>query len=826
MMRKNSEQAPCFYPAGVIFLAVFWWQIFCCGALFAADAEKVQSAPAPGSIVGNESGFSSSYNVKAYVIEGKQLPWGNNPGPLLSKYTGTNVSPTEIMHAAADLEREFKREGSPNICISVAPNRIANGIVTLNVFQGAVSQIMISGNRFLVATNGLEAVLSPPAAVAKQTVAAPSAGASVPASSNAVAKPVPMKPATPEQIAQARAALFRELAKIETEVPDTRIHVVSTNAGPRFDVEHYLILGNSLLSPETIAATLTNIDGDFGTNVSFAGVKAAVEQLHEAYYDRGYLTVAVGLPPQKLTNATVKVQVMEGRLVAIDVEGNQYFSSNNVMRALPSLHTNMILNNYVFQRELDVANSSRDRTIYPVVAPGPYPGTTALTLRVKDQFPLHARTEINNSYTPGTPDLRINSSIQYDNLWDREHQIGFSYNFSPNGYKNAPIYGLPFFNEPFIDAPEIDNYSVYYRIPLGDYVSVQQQLDQSPSSFGYSEVSHKFSLPPATGRPELTIYGSRATTDTGVQLGPISLETNPTNNLEAIGQQTAEENVTLNEGFGGKLTLPLPANQNVTSILSLGFDFKHYESRSASANLLYNLEVATNNSQPIKYGLADITLQPVSQVVLNYLPFNVGWNGSVSDPYGITALNAQANFNLFTGTGLSNNKQFGAASYTTNARAQYVTIQMGVSRDQQIYQGWGVSLHADGQWASGALFNNEQYGIGGTAGVRGYLDGQDYGDDGWRMSLEPHTPSMMIGMVNGNQPFSVREAAFLDYGGVIRLDNSDGSYDHRFLGVGFGITGNIGSHWDGRLTLAWPLLDDGGAPGDSVHVYFGVGGQF
>ena len=62
--------------------------------------------------------------------------------------------------------------------------------------------------------------------------------------------------------------------------------------------------------------------------------------LQMAYRERGYVTVSVGLPQQKLTNATVKVQVTEGRLAAINVTGNRYYSSNNVMRALPSLHTN------------------------------------------------------------------------------------------------------------------------------------------------------------------------------------------------------------------------------------------------------------------------------------------------------------------------------------------------------------------------------------------------------------------------------------------------------------------------------------------------------
>ncbi len=102
-----------------------------------------------------------------------------------------------------------------------------------------------------------------------------------------------------------------------------------------------------------------------------------------AYRERGFVTVSVGLPQQKLTNATVKVKVTEGRLAAINVTGNHHFSEENVRRALPSLHTNMLLNSHVFQRELDTANVNRDRQIYPVIGPGPEPDTSALTLKVK-----------------------------------------------------------------------------------------------------------------------------------------------------------------------------------------------------------------------------------------------------------------------------------------------------------------------------------------------------------------------------------------------------------------------------------------------------------
>ena len=661
--------------------------------------------------------------------------------------------------------------------------------------------------------------------------------------------------ADPEAMARARAARFQNLDELKALEKDTRVHVVSTNAGPRFAVNKYLVMGNSILPPEAMAMVLTNIDGAFGTNVSFDGIRAGMMELQKAYRERGYVTVSVGLPQQKLTNAVVKVKVTEGRLAAINVTGNRYFSSNNVMRALPSLYTNMLLNSHVLQRELDNANASRNRQIYPVIGPGPEPDTSELTLKVKDRLPLHARLEINNQATPGTPDYRMNFSAQYDNLWDLEHQIGIQYNSTPDRFKNSdPYHFTPF------DDPLIANYSAYYRLPLGGYKSVEQQVNANPGSFGYNEITHQFQVPPPTGRPELTLYASRSTSDTGVQMGPLGTNSIIINtNLLAVGHQTAGENVTLNEGLGFKLSLPLSAMDKLVSTLSLGADYKNYQAKSINADIFYELITTSNNTTGIKYGNVLYTLQSVRPTAVYYFPLNIGWNGSMPDTLGTTFFNAQANFNIFpvssegttqttttnvTTTGTNavtttnvvtksktvHGHSFSSVAYTTNARPNYVTLRLGADRVQTIYKDWSVKLHADGQWADGPLFSNEQYAMGGTTGVRGYQDGQAYGDTGWRCSIEPQTPLINIGMVGNEgheEPCWIRASVFLDYGRIYLLARPPpGSSDRQsFCGAGWAMTANIGSHVDGRLTVAWPLISHAGES-DGVHIYFGVGAQF
>ena len=74
-------------------------------------------------------------------------------------------------------------------------------------------------------------------------------------------------------------------------------------------------------------------------------------------------------------------------------------------------------------------------------------------------MPLHAKVDFNNQNSPGTPDLRVNTSASYQNLWQLEHSVGVQYSFSPEAYKSGESWN-------FYDQPLVANYGGFYRLPL------------------------------------------------------------------------------------------------------------------------------------------------------------------------------------------------------------------------------------------------------------------------------------------------------------------------------------------------------------------------
>ncbi|HEX9045440.1 MAG TPA: POTRA domain-containing protein [Verrucomicrobiae bacterium] len=604
------------------------------------------------------------------------------------------------------------------------------------------------------------------------------------------------------------------------QTPDTN-STPTTAATKGLNIIGYHVEGNTVLSP----ADFGMLSNYTGTNVDFPRLREGLVQLQMRYHDLGYPTIGVTLPPQKLTNGVVKVKVTEGRLSKITLNGNTHFSDANIRRALPSLTTNILINNKWFQPELDQANANRDRQIYPVIGAGPDPGTTELTLNVKDRLPLHGRVEVNDKSSPGTPLLRIDAAAQYANLWQLEHQIGFDYNFSPQQFKPANSVN-------FYDLPLITSYSAFYRLPLNFFGGGQREkLERQPPTFGYDEVTHQFNLPPPSGHPDLTFYASRSASATPVRYGPLAVIF--TNKLAGIRSQSSDQSFTYNNNIGGKFTLPLPVFASVRSALSLGADFKSYEAPSFSTNMTYfSLYALDTFGNPVLLTNQTIRLASNQKAELQYIPLSIGWSAARPDKWGSFAFSySQSVFLQALASGRTN---FQVVAGAPAAGGNYTTANAGLAREQKLYGEWSAVANVAGQWSSAPLINNEQFALGGTGGVRGYQQGETYGDVGWRAMFDLRAPPIVIGNFpteDGVVPAQLRCAWFMDYGRATLIERpikSGGAADFTFpqWGTGLSFLLAIGEHVDARLTLAWALEKTPATRAGTALAYFSIGAQF
>jgi hemolysin activation/secretion protein len=220
--------------------------------------------------------------------------------------------------------------------------------------------------------------------------------------------------------------------------------------------EYRVIGGGHLLSSTDVENAVYPYLGPYRTGQDVDQARGALEQ---AYREKGFQTVTVQIPPQKPAGGVIVLQVMSGEISRLRVHGSRYFSIDQIKREAPSLAEGQSPNFSQVTHDLLILNDISDRRVTPTVRPGETPGTVDVDLNVKDSIPLHGSVEINNRYSYDTDPLRINASVNYDNLWQLEHSVGISIQFAPQ------------------DTNQVEVFSGYYlaRIPDVDWISFMLQ---------------------------------------------------------------------------------------------------------------------------------------------------------------------------------------------------------------------------------------------------------------------------------------------------------------------------------------------------------------
>ncbi|NEP07164.1 MAG: ShlB/FhaC/HecB family hemolysin secretion/activation protein, partial [Okeania sp. SIO4D6] len=85
-------------------------------------------------------------------------------------------------------------------------------------------------------------------------------------------------------------------------------------------VQRILVLGSTILTPEEINYLIGPLEGRL---VTLLELRQIADKITEIYLERGYITSRAILPPQTITEDTVRIQVVEGILGEVQIEGTK-----------------------------------------------------------------------------------------------------------------------------------------------------------------------------------------------------------------------------------------------------------------------------------------------------------------------------------------------------------------------------------------------------------------------------------------------------------------------------------------------------------------------
>ncbi|MEN9567704.1 MAG: hypothetical protein RLZZ69_2900, partial [Cyanobacteriota bacterium] len=191
----------------------------------------------------------------------------------------------------------------------------------------------------------------------------------------------------------------------------------------RIRVESFEVEGNQAFD----SAELTKILTPFTKKaLSFAELLQARSAITKYYTQRGYITSGAYIPPQKLQNKVVKIQIVEGYLEDIEIAGNQRLNSgyfkDRLERVSNSLQQKKLLAALqLLQQDPLVANISAE------LEAGTHPGANVLTVEVKEADSFKTPILFDNRRTPSVGSFRRQLAIDQGNLLGFGDQLFLAY---------------------------------------------------------------------------------------------------------------------------------------------------------------------------------------------------------------------------------------------------------------------------------------------------------------------------------------------------------------------------------------------------------------
>lgn len=215
-------------------------------------------------------------------------------------------------------------------------------------------------------------------------------------------EPAPMEPAAPAPPADTQARL-----------PPVKVFV------REFQFDGHTVFSTQEL--QAVAAPYTNREV---TTEDLESLRTAVTLL---YIQRGYATSGAIIPNQAVTDALIRIQIIEGVLADINIEGAKWLWPGYYRRRI-ALSAGPPINVYTLQERLQLLQQDpRIQRINAELRRGVAPGQSELNVRVSESRPFKAWLEFNNHQSPAVRAERWLATFAHESLTGNGDRLQFTY---------------------------------------------------------------------------------------------------------------------------------------------------------------------------------------------------------------------------------------------------------------------------------------------------------------------------------------------------------------------------------------------------------------
>ncbi|MEP6600690.1 MAG: ShlB/FhaC/HecB family hemolysin secretion/activation protein [Nitrospirota bacterium] len=182
------------------------------------------------------------------------------------------------------------------------------------------------------------------------------------------------------------------------EPPPSVLPPAKSNLGMiRVFVREIKVVGSTVFSADELAKLTAPYVNRELTSEDLEALRMAIT-LH--YINNGYVTSGAVVPDQSMKDGVLTIQIVEGKLSRIDVEGNRWFVPGYIRKRI-ALGADPPLNINSLQERLQLLQTDpRFERLNAELKPGITRGESVLDVRVAERNPLRMWLEFNNYQSP------------------------------------------------------------------------------------------------------------------------------------------------------------------------------------------------------------------------------------------------------------------------------------------------------------------------------------------------------------------------------------------------------------------------------------------
>jgi hemolysin activation/secretion protein len=205
-------------------------------------------------------------------------------------------------------------------------------------------------------------------------------------------------------------------------------------------VQRVEVLGSTAFSPPELQAAVASFIGKEATFEDLLAIRAAITTL---YTQNGYTTSGAFLPPQDVTNGVVQVQVVEGAIEKIEIQGLRRLRTSYVRSRL-NLAAQPPVNIHRLEEALQLLQvNPLISYVKAELSTGTAPGLSVLKLTLTEAQPLTASFLVQNRDSPEVGSIRGTASIAHNDFLGFGDRLSFDYGVSKGINAYNIIYELP-----------------------------------------------------------------------------------------------------------------------------------------------------------------------------------------------------------------------------------------------------------------------------------------------------------------------------------------------------------------------------------------------